>query len=181
MVDRGVIERAMELPTRNWSGVVWNGLDPKQDPLKRQPRASYAARAHQRGQPEPLYTSPTSHLIPALEKARYVDPGEEVHPVMLLSELGVSDLPIVDYANNLALMTLGVKRDDLTRDHDLELPQALADVARGPRHPALGVMLPSAAHPAAETLVIFPEGIADHVAILDQKKVQVTIAVTTVP
>jgi len=82
-------------------------------------------------------------------------------PVRRISELLVEELPVIDLANPLALDLLQMERSDLTDGYDLspetEICRSIASEVRR-RRDVLGLLVPSAALPGADVLVIFPAG-----------------------
>jgi hypothetical protein len=97
-------------------------------------------------------------------------------PVRCLATLRVRDLRVVDYANDLALDICELVRAQLLED-DWTLTQQLGALARG-RGDVHGLLGPSAGHPEATTIVVFPEAISDHVEVLDRRTVQLHLAGT---
>jgi len=78
-----------------------------------------------------------------------------------MSELLVEELPVIDLANALALEHVGMRREELIAGYDLspetEHCRSIAAVVRS-RPAVLGLLVPSAALPGADVLVIFPAG-----------------------
>jgi hypothetical protein len=97
-------------------------------------------------------------------------------PVRCLATLRVHGLRVVDYANDLALDVCDLARAQLLED-DWTLTQQLGALARR-RGGAHGLLGPSAGHPEATTIVVFPEAINDHVEVLDRLTVQLQLAET---
>lgn len=174
------LKAARSQPVLELTSQVWSCADPGSDFFNPRDFAPYAARCHRRGQAEPRYTSSTSAEIAAFETIRYTDPRDLVSPQQrLLRTLEVTDLPYLDFTDALDLGNMDLTLDDLTRDHDFEIPQLLADVAR--ERESLAALMPSAAHPGAETLVLFPEAFAaSHVEELEQTLVEIRLEVAPV-
>lgn len=172
---------ARTLPILEFSGVTYRQTDPRRGPFEVQRVATYEARWHRKGQPAPIYTTPSSALGAMLEQARHTDArgGGAVLPQRLLSELQVTALPYVDYANELAWEVLNIRRDDLIGD-DFEIPQLLADVVRD-RPEAFAFLAPSAAQRGASTLVIFSEAVSAHLRVLSTRKVELRIVPSPAP
>lgn len=181
--------RALEdMATDALEGTVWHFTDPKNLELARDHRspvawtsdiAIHSARLHVRGEPNVLYASP-AEVGPVLELIRYTDLDPMVLPRRLRVQLAVK-ANVLDLTDRATLLDLGLDRDDLRRDADYGLPQALAAKARQ-RADVDGVLIPSAAHPAGVTIGIFHRAIARTVSVQgDPDVVEVRIAIELVP
>ncbi|HEY2719298.1 MAG TPA: hypothetical protein VGI52_06680 [Solirubrobacteraceae bacterium] len=89
------------------------------------------------------------------------------------------DLLVLDFDNDLALEICNLVRSQLL-DEDWTVTQMLGALARscGDVH---GLVGPSAGHPDARTIVVFPEAIADHVEVIDERTVQLQLVETPAP
>lgn len=150
------------LPLRPLSGVYFRQTAIGRQPLDLPPTAGYSGRWHDEGDPAPLYAA-SSGIAAMLEVVRSIELEPDVDPPFpqrLLSELVVSDLSVVDLANDLALDLLELRHDDLTRGADGGLHAAICrEIAREVRRrkDAQGLLVPSAALPGAKVLVVFPQ------------------------
>jgi hypothetical protein len=154
--------RIAGLPPHHLQGTYYRQTDPKRQPLDLLPVAPRSGRWHAAGDPWPAYASSTPdaamyELLRGFERDLTNPPPL---PTRRMSELAV-DLPVVDLANELALDHVGLRRDQLIDGYDLgpetDLCRDVAAEVR--RRPAvLGLLVPSAALPGADVLVIFPAG-----------------------
>lgn len=168
-----------ELPLRQLRGTYWRQTSPRRQPLALAPFAPRAGRWHAAGDPWPAYAA-SSQMAAMLELTRVVVPEAGVEPPLprrRLSELYL-DLPVVDLANPLALDQLQLSRDDLTRGFDASretsICRELAAEVRA-RSDAHGLLVPSAARPGADVVVIFPSGFP-HVTVGEQRIVELRLA-----
>lgn len=155
--------RIGDLPVRGLSDTFYRQTDPKRQPLELEELAPRGGRWHSAGDPWPAYASSTPEaamleLVRGFERDLATPPPL---PTRRMSELLVDDLPVVDLANELALDHVGLRRADLIAGYDLSPEtdhcRAIAATVRE-RPSVLGVLVPSAALPGADVLVIFPAG-----------------------
>lgn len=156
-------ERIRDLPPRSLAGTYFRQTDPKRQPFELPPIAVRGGRWHSAGDPWPAYASSTA-LAAMLELVRGIERDLATPPPLptrRMSELFVDDLPVVDLANELALDHVGLRREQLVDGYDLsaetEHCRAIAAVVRA-RPAVLGLLVPSAALPGADVLVLFPAG-----------------------
>jgi RES domain-containing protein len=162
-LDEKVRERLAELPLRLLNGAYHRQTDPKRQPFDLLPIAPHGGRWHSAGDPWPAYASSTPEaamfeLLRGFDRERSAPPPL---PTRRMSELFVDDLPVVDLANELALEHVGLRREELVEGYDLgpETEHCRAIAAEVRRRPAvLGLLVPSAALPGADVLVIHPAG-----------------------
>jgi RES domain-containing protein len=128
------------------------GLDTPAFPPDRP--APTEGRYHRPGEPWPLYAS----LEPATAWAEWsaatrgaIDPASERRRLWRLDANG---LPVVDLRRPDVVAELRLKMDDLTGARS----RAHALAARAREAGAQGMIVPSAAHPGAWNLVVFPDG-----------------------
>jgi hypothetical protein len=155
--------RIAELPPRELHATYHRQTDPKRQPLELLPIAPRSGRWHSAGEPWPAYASSTPEaamyeLFRGVERDRTTPPPL---PTRRMSELLVEQLPVIDLANDLALDHIGLEREQLIEGYDLgpetDLCRGIATEVRR-RPSALGLLVPSAALPGADVLVIFPAG-----------------------
>jgi hypothetical protein len=105
---------ARTLPILGFSGVAYRQTDPRRGPFDVQRVATYEARWHRKGQAVPIYTTPSPGARGDLEQARHnrgeIGQASPVLPQRLLSELQVTGLPYVDYANEFVWQVLDLRR-----------------------------------------------------------------------
>lgn len=155
--------RIGDLPPRSLTGTFFRQTDPKRQPLELPELAVRGGRWHCAGDPWPAYASSTPEaamfeLVRGFERDRSTPPPL---PTRRMSELVIDDLPVVDLANELALEHVGIRREILVDGYDLSPEthhcRAIASLVRT-RKAVLGLLVPSAALPGAEVLVLFPAG-----------------------
>jgi hypothetical protein len=155
--------RLADLPLRDLHGTFHRQTDPRRQPLELPAIATRSARWHSAGDPWPAYASSTPdaamHELPRGFERDLTTPPPL--PTRRMSELLVEALPVVDLVNELALDHVGLRREQLIGGYDLgpetDLCRAIAaEVRRRPT--ACGLLVPSAALPGANVLVIFPAG-----------------------
>jgi hypothetical protein len=175
------LARAKALPVRKLNQEVFHQGPPHLDPLARPPAGRFAGRYHTKTDRPPLYCSTRAEMVAMMEQVRHTDLDELAVgplPVRCLARLRVRDLVVIDFANELALDICHLVRsqlleDDWTASHQLSaLVRKRGDVG--------GLLGPSAGHPRAQTLVVFPAAIAEHVEVLDKRNVQLQLAEATV-
>lgn len=155
--------RLADLPLRFLHGTYHRQTDPKRQPFELPPIAPHGARWHSAGDPSPAYAASTPdaamHELPRSFERDLTTPPPL--PTRRMSELLVDELPVVDLVNELALDHVGLRREQLIDGFDLgpqtDLCRAIAAEVRL-RPTALGLLVPSAALPGADVLVIFPTG-----------------------
>lgn len=156
-------KRITDLPPRPLTGTYFRQTDPKRQPFDLPQIAIRGGRWHSAGDPWPAYASSTP-LAAMLELIRGIERDLTTPPPLptrRMSELLVDELPVVDLANELALDHIGLQREDLVDGYDLspetDRCRALAATVRE-RPAVLGLLVPSAALPGADVLVLYPAG-----------------------
>lgn len=170
------LAKAKALPTRTLNQEAYHQGPPDINPLERPPPGRFEGRYHTKKDQPPLYCSTGTEMVAMMEQVRHTsldDLAGGPLPVRRLATLRLRDLRVVDYANDLALDVCNLVRAQLLED-DWGLSQQLGALARG-RGDVHGLLGPSAGHPKATTIVVFPEGIADHVEVLSERTVQLQL------
>jgi RES domain-containing protein len=156
-------QRIDELPPRTIHGVFHRQTDPKRQPLDLPAAATRGGRWHSPGEPWPAYASSTPEaamfeLLRGFDRDRTTPPPL---PTRRMSELHIDRLPVVDLANGLALDHIGLRREQLVDGFDLgretDLCREISSRVQL-RPTVLGLLVPSAALPGADVLVIFRAG-----------------------
>lgn len=156
-------KRIADLPPRALTGTYFRQTDPKRQPFDLPQIAVRGGRWHSAGDPWPAYASSTP-LAAMLELIRGIERDLTTPPPLptrRMSELLVDDLPVVDLANELALDHVGLQREELVDGYDLspETDHCRELAATVRKRPAvLGLLVPSAALPGADVLVLYPAG-----------------------
>ena len=155
--------RIEDLPARPLNGIFHRQTDPKRQPLDLPEKAVRGGRWHTTGDPWPAYASSTPEaamfeLVRGFERDLTTPPPL---PTRRMSELVIEELEVVDLANELALEHVGIRRDQLVDGYDFGPEtahcRAIAALVRA-RPAVLGLLVPSAALPGADVLVLFPAG-----------------------
>jgi RES domain-containing protein len=170
------LAKAEALPSRTLNQEAYHQGPPDTDPLERPPPGRFAGRYHTKKDRPPLYCSTGTEMVAMMEQVRHTSLGElssEPLPVRLLATVRLNDLRVVDYANDMALDICDLVRAQLLED-DWTLSQQLGALARK-RGDVQGLLAPSAGHPAATTVVVFPEAISDHIEVLATRAVQLQL------
>jgi RES domain-containing protein len=156
-------QRIADLPPRPLSGTYFRQTDPKRQPFDLPQIALRGGRWHSAGEPWPAYASSTP-LAAMLELVRGIERDLTTPPPLptrRMSELFVDELLVVDLANDLALDHVGLQREALLEGFDLSPDtdhcRAIAAAVRE-RPAVLGLLVPSAALPGADVLVLYPAG-----------------------
>lgn len=167
---------AKTLPPRTLNQEAFHQGPPDTDPLERPPPGRFAGRYHTKEDTPPLYCSTGTEMVAMMEQVRHTsleDLDSSPLPVRRMATLRLRDLRVIDYDNDLALEICNLVRAQLL-EGDWTLSQLLGTLARG-RDDVHGLVGPSAGHPEASTIVVFPEAIADHVEVLDERTVQLQL------
>lgn len=154
-----------QVPILRLSGRWWRQTDPKYDALDLPHRAGAGGRCHRKGQQPRLYASSSSNASWG-ELFRHTIP--EISPfevIRTMSTLEVSDLPVVNFDDPLTRELFNVTEAELT-SNSYAICRRLADLLR--QRPDLfgGMILPSAAIPGEQTLVVFAEWIPGHLRVI---------------
>lgn len=173
----GDLAQAEALPSRTLNQEAFHQGPPETDPLERPPPGRFAGRYHTKKDKPPLYCSTGTEMVAMMEQVRHTsleDLDRSPLPVRRLATLRLNDLRVVDYSNDMALDIRDLVRAQLLED-DWTLSQQLGALARK-RGDVQGMLAPSAGHPEATTVVVFPDAIADHVEVLATRTVQLQLA-----
>lgn len=157
-----------QVPIVPLSGRWWRQTDPKYDAMDLPHRAKSAGRCHRKGQQPRLYASSSSNGAWA-ELFRHTFP--EISPfevIRTMSTLQILGLPVVNFDDPLTRELFNVTEAELT-SNNYAICRRLADLLR--QRPDLfgGMILPSAAIPGEQTLVVFKEWIPDHVRVVRRR------------
>jgi RES domain-containing protein len=173
------LAKAKTLPSRTLNQEAFHQGPPNTDSLERPPPGRFEGRYHTKKDQPPLYCSTGAEMVAMMEQVRHTSLEELANsplPVRRLARLQLRDLLVVDYANDLALDICDLIRAQLLED-DWTVSQQLGELARR-RGDVHGLLAPSAGHPEATTVVVFPEAIADHIEVLDTRTVQLHLVGT---
>lgn len=156
--------RLDQVPTLRVSGRWWRQTDPKYDALSLPHRAGSSGRCHRKGKQPRLYASSTSNAAWG-ELFRHTLP--ELSPfevIRTMSAIEVSGLPVVNFDDALTRELFNVTEAELV-SNNYAICRRLADLLR--ERPDLfgGMILPSAAIPGEQTLVVFQEWIPQHLRV----------------
>lgn len=148
-----------QIPARKLSLNVWRQTAPVLSALDLPARANAQGRYHRKGQAPPLYTSTTEQGAWAELAKRLVPPPPTIK--RRITTLKVTNLSVLDLTDSKALTELEITEQQLTSD-DYVICQAITEITYVQSHFG-GILAPSATHPDANTLAIFPTHIKTHV------------------
>jgi len=145
---------------RRW----WRQTDPKYDALDLPHRARSGGRCHRKGHPPRLYASSSSNGAwgELFRHASEVSPFEVIRK---MSTIQVSKLPVVNFDDALIRELFNVTEKELT-SNSYVICRRLADLLRTRPDLFGGMILPSAAIPGEQTLVVFSEWVPGHLRVL---------------
>jgi len=153
-----------QVPVVTLEGRWWRQTAPRYDALSLPHRANRGGRCHRGGKEARLYASSTRNTAWA-ELFRHTSP--EVSPFEVkrrMSELHVAGLPVVDFLESENRARFGVSERALV-SNNVGSCRKLTDLLRQRPDRFGGLILPAAAIPGEETLVIFREWIGPHVSV----------------
>jgi hypothetical protein len=155
-----------EVPVVPLIGQWWRQTDPTYDALDLPPLARTAGRCHRKAEPAVLYASSSNNAAWG-ELFRHVHAEVSPFEVMrTMSALNVTDLPVVDFDDPMIRALFEVSERQLTSNNYAPC-RRIMDLLRLGSDRFGGCVLPSAAVPGEQTLVVFKNWISDHLGVLD--------------